>query len=127
MSILSIIGFFIMWPSIAILQRRPESWEIVSQNISARAMNCLEQQVHATLFIRTYRGVQLTSEGEELYNYVSAAMAQIFAAEEALSENDGLLHGKIVIGTSGSGAEYFFGGSIKKFPSELPGNPFKNL
>ena len=60
-----------------------------SQPNITRAMNCLEQQVHATLFIRTNRGVQLTSEGEELYNYVSAAMAQIFAAEEALSENDG--------------------------------------
>ena len=98
-----------------------------SQPNITRAMNCLEQQVHATLFIRTNRGVQLTSEGEELYNYVSAAMAQIFAAEEALSENDGLLHGNIVIGTSETALNTFFGGSIKKFPSELPGNPFKNL
>ena len=29
-----------------------------------RAMNCLEQQTHCTLFIRTNRGVQLTPEGE---------------------------------------------------------------
>ena len=71
-----------------------------SQPNITRAMNCLEQQIHATLFIRTNRGVQLTSEGEELYNYVSAAMIQIFAAEEAFSENDGLLHGKIAVRTS---------------------------
>ena len=78
-----------------------------SQPNITRAMNCLEQQVHATLFIRTNRGVQLTSEGEELYNYVSAAMAQSFAAEEALSENDGLLHGNIVIGTSETALNIF--------------------
>ena len=31
-----------------------------------RAMNCLEQQLHNTLFIRTNRGIQLTPEGEQI-------------------------------------------------------------
>lgn len=35
-----------------------------------RAMNCLEQQLHNTLFIRTNRGIQLTPEGEQLYTHV---------------------------------------------------------
>ena len=65
------------------------------------------------MFIRTNRGVQLTSEGEELYNYVSAAMAQIFAAEEALSENDGLLYGNIVIGTSETALNIFLVDQLK--------------
>ena len=77
--------------------------------------------VHATLFIRTNRGVQLTSEGEELYNYVSAAMAQIFAAEEALSENDGLLHGNIVIGTSETALNIFLVDQLKSFHQSYPG------
>ena len=92
-----------------------------SQPNITRAMNCLEQQVHATLFIRTNRGVQLTSEGEELYNYVSAAMAQIFAAEEALSENDGLLYGNIVIGTSETALNIFLVDQLKSFHQEYPG------
>ena len=92
-----------------------------SQPNITRAMNCLEQQVHATLFIRTNRGVQLTSEGEELYNYVSAAMAQIFAAEEALSENDGLLYGNIVIGTSETALNIFLVDQLKSFPQSYPG------
>ena len=92
-----------------------------SQPNITRAMNCLEQQVHATLFIRTNRGVQLTSEGEELYNYVSAAMAQIFAAEEALSENDGLLHGNIVIGTSETALNIFLLCKLKAFRTAYPG------
>ena len=45
-----------------------------SQPNVTRAMNCLEQQMHSTLFVRTNRGVQLTPEGEKLYMYVSAAM-----------------------------------------------------
>lgn len=92
-----------------------------SQPNITRAMNCLEQQVHATLFIRTNRGVQPTSEGEELYNYVSAAMTQIFAAEEALSENDGLLHGKIAVGTSETALNIFFLDKLQKFHKEYPG------
>ena len=92
-----------------------------SQPNITRAMNCLEQQVHATLFIRTNRGVQLTSEGEELYNYVSAAMAQIFAAEEALSENDGLLYGNIVIGTSETALNIFLVDQLKSFLQSYPG------
>ena len=92
-----------------------------SQPNITRAMNCLEQQVHATLFIRTNRGVQLTSEGEELYNYVSAAMIQIFAAEEALSENDGLLHGNIVIGTSETALNIFLVDQLKSFHQSYPG------
>ena len=92
-----------------------------SQPNITRAMNCLEQQVHATLFIRTNRGVQLTSEGEELYNYVSAAMAQIFAAEEALSENDGLLYGNIVIGTSETALNIFLVDQLNSFHQSYPG------
>ena len=96
-----------------------------SQPNITRAMNCLEQQVHATLFIRTNRGVQLTSEGEELYNYVSAAMAQIFAAEEALSENDGLLYGNIVIGTSETALNIFLVDQLKSFHQSYPGSRLK--
>ena len=46
-----------------------------------RAMNCLEEQVHSTLFIRTNRGVRLTPEGELLYRHVESAISQIQAAE----------------------------------------------
>ena len=92
-----------------------------SQPNVTRAMNCLEQQLQCSLFIRTNRGVQLTSEGEELYNYVSAAMIQIFAAEKALSENDGLLHGKIAVGTSETALNIFLLDKLKAFHQEYPG------
>ena len=51
-----------------------------SQPNITRAMNCLEQQLNTTLFIRTNRGVQLTPEGERLYIHVLSAMEQFQAA-----------------------------------------------
>ena len=71
-----------------------------SQPNVTRAMNCLEQQINTTLFVRTNRGIQLTPEGEKLYTHISAAMSQIFAAEEELSDSTGLSHGSISIGVS---------------------------
>ncbi|MDD5849609.1 MAG: LysR family transcriptional regulator [Firmicutes bacterium] len=65
-----------------------------------RAMNCLEEQVHSTLFIRTNRGVRLTPEGELLYRHVESAISQIQAAEASLHEASSLEHGSISIGAS---------------------------
>lgn len=66
-----------------------------SQPNVTRAMNCLEQQMHSTLFVRTNRGVQLTPEGEKLYMYVSAAMHQLLTAEDELADYSGMVHGSI--------------------------------
>ena len=56
-----------------------------SQPNITRAMNSLEQQIHSTLFCEnSNRGVQLTPEGQRLYTHVSAAMLQLWAAEEEL-------------------------------------------
>ena len=78
-----------------------------SQPNVTRAMNCLEQQINTTLFVRTNRGIQLTPEGEKLYTHISAAMSQIFAAEEELSDSTGLSHGSIAIGVSETALNIF--------------------
>ena len=67
-----------------------------SQPNITRAMNCLEQQLNTTLFIRTNRGVQLTPEGERLYIHVLSAMEQFQAAEEELADSSGLSHGSVI-------------------------------
>ncbi|MFR2215146.1 MAG: LysR family transcriptional regulator [Ruminococcus sp.] len=48
-----------MWQNTTTLPRRLEALNNSQPNIT-RAMNCLEQQLNTTLFIRTNRGVQLT-------------------------------------------------------------------
>ena len=92
-----------------------------SQPNVTRAMNCLEQQLQCTLFIRTNRGVQLTPEGERLYIRVSAAMAQLFAAEEELGANTGLSRGSISIGATETALNIFLLEKLKNFHMEYPG------
>ena len=92
-----------------------------SQPNITRAMNCLEQQLNCTLFVRTNRGAQLTPEGEKLFAYVSAAMAQLLAAEEELADSTGLMHGSVSIGASETALNIYLLDRLKKFHMEYPG------
>lgn len=86
-----------------------------------RAMNCLEQRLHNTLFIRTNRGIQLTPEGEQLYTHVSVAMAQLFIAEEELSDSASLTHGSVTIGATETALNIFLLCKLKAFRTAYPG------
>ena len=92
-----------------------------SQPNITRAMNCLESEIHCTLFIRTNRGVRLTPEGERLYTRVSAAMAQLQLAEEELTESTGLEHGSISIGASETALSIYLLERLKIFHMTYPG------
>ena len=84
-------------------------------------MNNLEQQINSILFIRNNRGVQLTPEGERLYAHVSAAMSQILAAEEELSDSTGLSHGSVSIGASETALNIYLLDRLKPFHMAYPG------
>ena len=86
-----------------------------------RAMNCLEQQTHCTLFIRTNRGVQLTPEGEMLFTHVEAAISQIQTAETELNAHSGLEHGSISIGASETALNIYLLDILKPFHMKHPG------
>ena len=86
-----------------------------------RAMNCLEQQTHCTLFIRTNRGVQLTPEGEMLFTHVEAAISQIQTAETELNAHSGLEHGSISIGVSETALNIYLLDILKPFHMKHPG------
>ncbi len=92
-----------------------------SQPNVTRAMNCLEQQLHCTLLVRTNRGVFLTTEGEKLYTHVAAAMEQLFTAEEELTECVGLSHGSIAVGASETALNLFLLDKLKEFHNTFPG------
>ena len=94
-----------------------------SQPNITRAMNCLEQQLNTTLFIRTNRGVQLTPEGERLYTHVLGAMEQFQAAEEELADSSGLSHGSVAIGASETALNIFLLDKLKNFHMTYPGIP----
>lgn len=86
-----------------------------------RAMNCLEQQIHCTLFIRTNRGVQLTPEGEALFSHVASAVSQLQTAENELNSSTGLEHGSISIGASETALNIYLLDKLKSFHMEHPG------
>ena len=92
-----------------------------SQPNITRAMNCLEQQLNCSLFVRSHRGVSLTPEGENLYVRVSAAMAQFFAAEEELADSTGLFKGSVSIGASETALNMYLLDRLKAFHMEYPG------
>ena len=91
-----------------------------SQPNVTRAMNCLEQQINSTLFVRTNRGVQLTQEGKRLYEHVSIAMAQLLEAEEELADNEGIFQGSISIGASETALNIFLLDILKSFHKMYP-------
>lgn len=86
-----------------------------------RAMNCLENEIHCTLFIRTNRGVKLTPEGEQLYSHVASAVAQLKLAESELTASTGLEHGSISIGASETALNIYLLDKLKAFHMQHPG------
>lgn len=86
-----------------------------------RAMNCLEQEIHCTLFIRTNRGVKLTPEGAKLFEHVAVAMAQLQAAEAELTAGMGLEKGSISIGVSETALNICLLDKLRAFHMEHPG------
>lgn len=86
-----------------------------------RAMNCLEQEIRCTLFIRTNRGVKLTPEGEQLFRHVAVAMAQLQAAETELTASMSLEEGSISIGASETALNVYLLDKLSAFHAEHPG------
>ena len=64
-----------------------------------RCMNILENELGCKLFIRSNRGVQLTIEGERLFEHVSIAIEQLVSGENEL-------HMWAVIGRSEESVDY---------------------
>ena len=96
-----------------------------SQPNVTRAMNCLENALQCTLFVRTNRGVHLTAEGERLYTRVSAAMSLFQAAEDEMLEQAQLKRGSIVIGASETALSIYLPEKLSRFHSKYPGIQIK--
>jgi len=72
----------------------------ISQPAISKSIKNLEEQLGGQLFIRTKRGVVLTEEGKEFYNYIKQAMEYISNAENKFTELINLETGCIKIGIS---------------------------
>ena len=75
----------------------------------------LESNLGGKLFNRTKKGVILTEEGKEFYNYIEKAMEYINNAENKFNDLINLEVGTIKIGVSATLTKYFLMPYIKKF------------
>ena len=68
-----------------------------SQPNITRSMNNLERQLGCRLFIRSNRGIRLTTDGENLYRHVEVAFEQLQIAEQELENSTGLRSGSVTV------------------------------
>ena len=92
----------------------------ISQPAISKSIKNLEEQLGGTLFIRTKRGVILTSEGKEFYNYIKKAIEYITSAENKFTDLINLETGCIRIGISTTLTKEFLLPYLEKFHKLYP-------
>lgn len=93
----------------------------ISQSAVSQSIKQLESSLQARLFIRSPRGVTLTSEGQLLYEYVRNALGLIATGEDKLSQAQQLLVGSLVIGASDTVTSFFLTHYLDQFHRLHPG------
>lgn len=92
----------------------------ISQPAVTKQIKNLESQLGGDLFIRTKRGVILTENGKEIYNYIKQAMNCFHNAEIQFSNLKKLETGVVRIGVSSELASFFLMKYLDKFHKEYP-------
>lgn len=93
---------------------------MISQPAISKSIKSLEDQLGGQLFVRTKRGVILTEEGKEFFNYIKQAIEYISSAENKFSELINLESGKIKIGINTTLTKQFLLPYLKEFHELYP-------
>lgn len=93
---------------------------LISQPAVSKTIKNLESQLNGTLFFRSKKGISLTEEGKNFYNYIRPAIEQIHNAEKQFSSITKLNMGEIKIGTSYTILKYFLMDYLKQYSALLP-------
>jgi len=92
----------------------------ISQPALSQSIKKLEEQLNCTLFFRNNKGMELTKEGESLFDYIKGAMLQINNAENELLDFKELDKGEIRIGSSTTITRTYLIKSLKQFHKDYP-------
>lgn len=92
----------------------------MTQPAVSQAIAQLEKELDIRLFTRTPRGVNLTKEGQLLYEYTSSAINLISVGEKKLEEVKNLMVGDLQIGVGDTISRYFLLPFLEKFHSKYP-------
>lgn len=93
----------------------------ISQPAVSQSVKSLENRLNCKLFVRTQKGVNLTPEGQALFNYVSEGYEKILLGEKKLHEMLNFENGEIRIGASDMTLRYYLLPYIEKFHRHYPG------
>ena len=88
---------------------------MITQPAVSQGIQNLESNLNTTLFIRTKKGVILTSEGEELYKYIKEGMNYFINGTNKINDLKNLDSGVIRIGATTSLTENYLMKYITKF------------
>lgn len=92
----------------------------ISQPAISKLIKNLEEQLGGQLFVRTKRGVVLTEEGKEFYNYIKQAIEYINNAENKFTDLINLETGCIKIGISTTLTKEFLLPYLEEFNQMYP-------
>lgn len=92
----------------------------ISQPAISQSIKKLEESLGGTLFIRSNKGMELTSEGKMFYDYVKGALELINNAENEFTSFKALSKGEIKIGASTTLTKIILMDALKKFHNDYP-------
>lgn len=92
----------------------------ISQPAVTQSIKTLENNLGATLFIRTKKGVTLTEEAEILYKYIEEGFTYIENGENKFKELKNLMDGTLRIGASTTVTENIILPIIEKYKGKYP-------
>ncbi len=93
---------------------------MISQPAVSQSIQSLEYQLGGKLFIRTPKGVTLTNEGNELYNYIKDGIEYFINGTNKFSSLKNLESGSINIGATTVISENYLLKYLKQFHSSFP-------
>jgi len=92
----------------------------ISQPAVSNSIKKLEKILEVTLFSRSSKGVNLTTEGKIFYEYLDKALAIISDGEKVLSDLKDKKQGVITIGVSTTLCKHFLLPYLKPFMNKYP-------
>ena len=107
------------WPGAAISPGLPKELYI-SQPAISKAIGKLEESLGTRLFLRNSRGVQLTPEGNVLFQHVAAAFDSLSRGEKELKRIHDFHIGQLKIGVSNTLCKYVLLPYLKSFVEKYP-------
>ena len=93
---------------------------MISQPAVTQSIQTLEQQLGGPLFIRTPKGVILTNEGMELYNYIKEGMQYFINGTNKFNSLKKLEEGTINIGATTTITEHYLIPYLEEFHNKYP-------